>query len=408
MGNEFDIIIRNQRRPISSRLKTLARPRRRKDDYGRRRLKNDIYINYYDRGAFADGSDVPLYVAPNVTDLELFTTGALPTSNPYHLVQPSSGAMQVNFFNNPCGAILDSMNYASAVNTALFASDPETWASLYQKIDDTLTGEYSLGYTGADGWVSGKGFKASSAEKNGDISITSLLHSMVFSTSGLSSNWPAVATPTKTTSKVTLTQSYSDPGVDFVLDASCDVFLTPAILFYWGFASFNEAGDGDPSTYSPAAFANNVAHPTAENWLLNAVYQPIPRTATINNSNWDSLLSTSTTGAFNENLPSASWWRSVATGVPGARCFYWQNNGSNGSQLSGLTSTGTGNFPTDSSSYAVHDPRQCYRPYIAIMHFLLPEGVCVAAIKKKDIWYYVWSTSDLDLQNALNHYGGFV
>jgi hypothetical protein len=78
--SEFDIIIRNQRRPISSRLKTLARPRKRKDDYGRRR--GEPGIQFYDLAQVNTGTaespvweDHPILFTPAYTATRLASGG---------------------------------------------------------------------------------------------------------------------------------------------------------------------------------------------------------------------------------------------------------------------------------------------------------------------------------------------
>lgn len=400
----YEIEILRKKHPKKDGRKTMVLPSRRGEVW-RRRLPKDIYIQYFDWGAFADGSDVPLTIVPDVVELQTGPDSGF-YSNPYHGVNTLTGLTPdpavrevVNTSAFPPLVSYGDVDFSSFLNASLFASDPETWEGTYREIDDTLAPEYSLGYTGAGGYTAGKGFKVTDGEKTaGAINVTSIWHLMTFTT-GESIDWVFTTSGTSEC-KVTTEQDYSADPVTFTLDASCKVFITPAMTFYWGCATTFTAG---PTVY-----------PIIK--LLNAIYRPLSRENTINDSNWDDLRS-STGGPtiFKTGLSTGTrnWWHNLATGDPNARMLdidfstatpatppHWD--------LSSVNYSSPGGFPQNPDAHYGDVFNSIVRPYVAFKLYRMEPGTCLAAIKKGDTWYYVWNTNVISLDNALQHVGGFV
>jgi hypothetical protein len=390
--NKIEIIIKDK--PASESLKTAAFPRRRPQRLGRRRLGN-IYINYYDRGALADGSDVGFSITPSVVSLFRDLSSSAFTSLPYHLVQTvSSSIMAVNFSGYPPRFNFDGIDFKSELNTHLFSTDPETWATTYRKIDDTLEPDYDSSFTGETEGYFSRGWKVHPDEKNGEITTASSLYFMTSGTGATSPEWPGYESLDIATScKVTTEQDYNADAVDFVLDANSDVFLTPSIMFYVGCAFRDGTGLDE------------------EVWVLNALYRPLPR-ATIGSSEWAEILAG---GAFNTGMTTGTrnWWYNLAVSDPNARCLYVDFNtatniGGQEYDTADISSISPSSFPQNSDAHYGNVIESSRRPYIAAMLFRSPIGCCIAQIKKRGTWYYVWNTNELELDASTLHWGGFV
>jgi hypothetical protein len=370
-----------------------------------RRVDNRVYINYYDLGAYADGSDVPFCITPTITGIAGPNSDYF-NANPYHLVHTAGIIvspdppynMRVNFFASPVGFSLDGIDYADTLNAHTFGTDPETWAETYRKIDsDDLRAEYNLAFTGGGEYVPNKGWLPDrETEVGGEIAVTqSLIHCSIFSTAP---TWASQATLTPVgESKVTNTQDFSAASVDFVLDASCDVFITPAMTFYWGGVGEYVLGE--------ASFN-----------LLNAIYKPMSRENSINVDEWDDMFSSASGSlVFKDSMSVATrdWWWSKATTDPDARHIHFDTDtgiplGGGVWDPTGVSSQSPSSFPQNYDAHYGNVDASSERPYICVMRFRMPVGVCLAAIKKRDEWFYVWNTNSINYDNATRHIGGFV
>lgn len=350
-------------------------PSRRYDPLGRRR-RGTIYLNYWDLGQLANGTDIDFSKQCTISEIN-------------HINFPPTDVVVPN-------VVFDYNDFKDELLAYYLSVGVENFANTYKQIDGALSAEYeSFQFTGFSNYVDGKGFKPSPVELGDDLIILDSLRSFYF-----------LRTDDTTNFKITQTSNYSDTAVAFHLNRSCDVFLVPQIQLWQGGNYYSPIPPHDPST-------------SLQSQILGMFLAPESRQFTLNNATWDGYKATffaylTSVGGNHWMLPhfysSAyhSVWLDLMKNHPACRLKSFEQIGATFPLHEGdLTSGSPGNFKdgtmqdtsADFSPFGTlgfPDPRT--GPWVGLRQWHRPEGLLLAVIRKHpNSWYYVWRKNPVNV-----------
>jgi hypothetical protein len=370
MKRDIIISINEPPRPDDKRRKGIVRPQLR-SKYFARRLSSEIFLNYYDLGWNADGTDIDFNMNGGINFFRL------DAPEYYYNLEYAYGDYTTNLFN-----------YFNGIGR-------DNWASQFMKIDSTILAEYygGVSFTGSANYVSGRGFRP--PQVNIDLNLISIngLYTFFNSNTIQPSNF-----------KITSIADYSASAVSFTLDRSCDIFLLPRINFYEGMASFTVQADSLPRP---------IHHQ-----FLNLLLKAESRELTMNNATYDGF---KTSMAAYETATAGNRWLLPDTfdstyhaylvnyfkTVPNNRMFEFVVPTSGGGLFSytEADSIGTTAASFRSGTDAGYNffnsvDEWWFGPFVSVRPWHLISGCLVMVIKKGSDWFYVWQVNTTDVSRS--------
>jgi hypothetical protein len=259
-------------------------------DYLARRLQNNLpYLNVYDFGRFANGTDSGFL--SKETLVSSTATGPSPLSG-----KPAAFAALLATFRD-----------------GVLAYDADDLSTTFYKITDQLS-DYNISVSDFTDYVAGQGLLS-------PTSSTSLVLSAP--TNEYFVNWSLG------TRKITTTPVYAASGTTYTHDARADMFLAP---HFWAWE-----GLGVLDTPAGVGSFPKTIYETYD------MYKPLPREETINVSDWDSIWAArATTASWTSG--QRDFFRSIVLGNPDSEFVQYDSDGAGGSFP--VTTFAGSSFPT--------------------------------------------------------------
>lgn len=365
MSREYLIEILRRQRQQQNRKKTMVLPSRRYEPLGRRRLK--VTLNFWDLGRLIDGSDWMDSYSPTL----MFPSG-------WHQIKIE---YQGDF---------DTSTFSTAdVNNAIFAIEPNpaNWADVFHKIGYEEAEKYGIEIvpdTDIDFESDPSTWYAAARDGSRRHLFTPIGSDPVANTTwtakglqvprmaklGLitSAAFYRLNTSITTRHKITLSADPSAPTVPFILNANCDIYLTPCLHFWW--AATSATTSIGPPNICTADTLDGIIYPYNRSYFLD--------NATLAAAN-DTFALCSDIGwlgtTVGENLETY-----LKTIIPGAKLLSTITNVTSGSLVSENFADVT-SFPTSGGTSITLGNGDANNPY---------NDLLMAVIKKGSTYYYVW------------------